>query len=75
MALLAGGAIGNLIDRVFLGSVRDFIYFKLINFPVFNVADIAVTCSAFILVYLVLIYYKDEDFAFLNLKAKDQKHE
>ena len=37
--------IGNLLDRIRLGYVIDFLYFKLINFPVFNVADIFVTIA------------------------------
>ena len=41
---LVGGAFGNLYDRIFQGSVTDFISFDIINFPVFNVADIFVTC-------------------------------
>ena len=40
---MLGGAVGNLIDRIMLGGVRDFIYFKSINFAIFNVADICVT--------------------------------
>ena len=43
LALLLGGAIGNLIDRLRLGAVIDFVYFKPINFPAFNVADSALT--------------------------------
>ncbi len=50
LSLLFAGAIGNLIDRVFLGYVRDMIYFSLINFPVFNVADSAITIAAALLV-------------------------
>lgn len=50
LALLFSGAVGNLIDRLFLGYVRDMIYFSLINFPVFNVADSAITISATLLV-------------------------
>ena len=50
LALLLSGAIGNLIDRVFLGYVRDMIYFSLINFPVFNVADSAISIAAVLLV-------------------------
>ena len=50
LSLLFAGAIGNLIDRVFLGYVRDMIYFSLINFPVFNVADSAITIAATLLV-------------------------
>ena len=38
--LIFSGAIGNLIDRLMLNYVRDFIYFEIINFPIFNVADI-----------------------------------
>lgn len=56
------GAIGNFIDRIRFSFVVDFIYFSLINFPVFNVADIYVTCSVIILIILILFYYKDEDF-------------
>ena len=50
LALLFSGALGNLIDRAFLGYVRDMIYFRLINFPVFNVADSAITVAAALLV-------------------------
>lgn len=66
--VITAGAIGNLIDRLFLHYVVDFLYFELIDFPVFNVADCYVTCSAVILVILVLFYYKEEDFAFLSRK-------
>ena len=55
------GAIGNLIDRICNKYVIDFLYFKLINFPIFNVADIYVTCAAFAMMALGLFYYKDED--------------
>lgn len=41
---LGAGAVGNMIDRVFRGYVIDFFYFSLIDFPVFNVADIYVVC-------------------------------
>ena len=50
LSLLFSGAVGNLIDRVLLGYVRDMIYFRLINFPVFNVADSAITIAAVLLV-------------------------
>lgn len=50
LALLFSGAAGNMIDRVFLGYVRDMIYFRLINFPVFNVADSAITIAAALLI-------------------------
>ncbi len=58
---LISGAIGNFIDRVVQGYVTDFIYFCLIDFPVFNVADIYVTLSIVSLIFLVLFIYKDEE--------------
>ena len=59
--LFFAGAIGNFIDRVTQRYVVDFFYFRLINFPVFNVADIYVTVAAVLLI-LCLLFYKEEDF-------------
>lgn len=59
---IGAGAIGNMIDRIFRKYVVDFIYFKLIDFPVFNVADIYVTVSAVLIIILIVFYYSDEDF-------------
>lgn len=59
--LIVGGAFANCIDRIRLNYVVDFFYFKLIDFPIFNVADIYVTVAAFLLVILILVYYKEED--------------
>jgi len=50
LALLFAGAVGNLIDRVLLGYVRDMLYVSLINFPVFNIADSAVCIAAGLLI-------------------------
>ncbi len=58
---LMAGALGNFIDRVMLRYVRDFLYFCLIDFPIFNVADIYVTCSAAAIFILLLGVYKEED--------------
>ena len=70
--LLASGAIGNFIDRIRFGYVRDFIYFNLINFPIFNVADCFVTISVALLIIAILFVYKEGDFAFLSLKKKEE---
>ena len=64
LIFIAAGAAGNLYDRITLKYVRDFIYFSLIDFPVFNVADIYVTCSVFVLAFLIFFYYKEEDLQF-----------
>ena len=68
--LLASGAIGNVIDRLSRGFVVDFLYFKLINFPIFNVADCYVVIAAGLLILLTGFYYKDEDLDFLSSKEK-----
>lgn len=70
LVFVAGGAVGNMIDRVVQDYVVDFIYFVLIDFPIFNVADIYVTFATAVFVVVVLFYYKEEDFAFLSVKQK-----
>lgn len=60
--ILSAGAVGNFIDRMMWRYVVDFIYVKWINFPVFNVADCYVCISAVMLLYCLLVKYKDEDF-------------
>ena len=55
IALVISGGIGNMIDRVALGYVVDFIEFTFIDFPVFNIADSLVTVGAFGLIILLII--------------------
>ena len=69
--LVFAGAIGNFIDRIAQDYVIDFFYFCLIDFPIFNVADIYVTVAAFLLIVLGFFYYKDEDWE----KIFPAKHE
>lgn len=61
MTLIIAGGIGNMIDRFSLNYVVDFIYFYLINFPIFNVADMYVSVGTTVLILLILFYYKEED--------------
>ena len=61
MSLIVAGAAGNMIDRLTQQYVVDFLYFCLIDFPIFNVADCYVTVAAFCLIGLVMWYYNDED--------------
>ena len=70
LVMIAGGAIGNLMDRLRLDYVVDFIYIVLINFPIFNVADMFVTFSTVLLSIQVLFVYKDNDFNFLSFNQK-----
>lgn len=56
ISMLSGGAVGNLIDRIRLGYVVDFIKLdlKIYNFPVFNIADMFIVAGTALLVYTVL---------------------
>ena len=61
-ALVIGGAVGNLIDRVNLGYVVDFLHLSLINFPIFNIADSCVSVGAVIFaVYIFITERKNAD--------------
>lgn len=73
--MLVSGAAGNFIDRVRFGYVRDFIYFKLINFPVFNVADCYVTIAVIAFIILILFVYKENEFDFLSIKKSVDNNE
>ena len=67
--LLFAGAVGNMIDRIRLNYVIDFFYFRLIDFPIFNVADCYVVIACVVFAFLILFYYRDEnDFNFLSRK-------
>ncbi len=60
VSLLFAGALGNAIDRVVRGFVVDFISTAFMDFPVFNVADIAITVGAVLLVIYILFFDKEE---------------
>ncbi len=75
LVLIASGAAGNMIDRVKQDYVVDFIYFVIINFPIFNVADIYVTVATFVFVILFLFYYQENDFSFLSFRQQKKFRE
>ena len=54
-AVIIGGGIGNLIDRVYRGYVVDYIDVRIINFAVFNFADICVTCGTAVLLMILFV--------------------
>lgn len=58
--ILIGGIIGNLIDRIFLNGVRDFLDFNFgtYNFPIFNIADSCIVIAVVLLIYAI---FKGED--------------
>ncbi len=55
LGIVSGGAVGNLINRIHLGAVVDFIVLK--PFPVFNIADVGITCG---LIALFFLTYKTD---------------
>nr|WP_312579738.1 signal peptidase II [Sedimentibacter sp.] len=54
LTFIIGGALGNLIDRIRLNYVTDFLDFTLINYPIFNFADVFVVLGVVVLSYFVL---------------------
>lgn len=73
LAAIAGGGFGNLIDRVFLGYVVDFIDFKIINFAIFNFADICVVCGG--IVFAILFIIEDKMNEKMQKDTKEQSDE
>ncbi len=71
--LLVAGAFGNMIDRLRLGYVVDFFYFELIDFPIFNVADIFVVTGVLLLAVVILFVYDEEEVDhIISLKRADK---
>ena len=67
LGLILGGAIGNLIDRLFLGYVRDFIKFSFFSFT-FNIADACLTIG--VILFLVYLIFYDDFFGIKSRKSK-----
>ncbi|MGE5615126.1 MAG: signal peptidase II [Bacillota bacterium] len=61
LSLILGGAAGNYTDRIVWGEVTDFLLFYIgsYEFPVFNTADIAITCGTILLAIYILFIHKD----------------
>ena len=77
LGVLLGGTIGNLIDRIAFAGVRDFIYFKSINFAIFNVADIAITIASILLIIFIFreFFKKKEEIKKDDVKIEEEKEE
>ena len=70
MAIVISGGIGNMIDRIAYGKVVDFFYFKLINFAIFNMADVFVCVGAGLMILDVILEIIEE-----SKKAKAKKND
>lgn len=73
LAMILAGAIGNLVDRMWLGYVRDMLDFRLINFAIFNVADSAVTVGVILLAADMLFGKSKGLYDELELEALQRK--
>ncbi len=73
-SLLFAGAFGNAIDRIFRGYVIDFISTAFMSFPVFNVADIAITFGAVLILIYSVFFDKDENI-FIAMEARKKRTE
>ena len=60
LGIISGGAIGNLIDRLFSSCVIDFINLDFIKFPIFNLADIFINIGVIILIISILLVKNDK---------------
>lgn len=70
LVIIIAGAIGNFIDRVTKGYVVDYFYFKLIDFPVFNVADCYITVAVIVLLIICIFKLKDKELDYLMSSKK-----
>ena len=61
LALVLAGAVGNLIDRLFLCYVTDMFQTLFMNFPIFNVADICIVCGGIAFCVYFLLFCKEEE--------------
>ena len=61
LSVVLSGAVGNLIDRLFLGYVTDMFQTLFMNFPIFNVADICIVCGGIAFCVYFLLFCKEED--------------
>lgn len=73
LAFLVAGGVGNMIDRFALGYVVDFFSFVLINYPIFNVADIYVVCATILLFIMFLFVLKEDELDFLSFSRKTKE--
>ncbi len=73
LVMITAGALGNVIDRLHFGYVRDMVYFELIDFAVFNFADSCLTVgTAVLIIYIIFFYTKEEES--INKQKEEAKY-
>lgn len=73
VSLIAAGAFGNLIDRLFIGYVRDMLEVLFLDFPVFNIADCAITLGSVLLVIDTVFFDTSSLLSLLESKLKKKE--
>ena len=61
LGMIMGGMFGNLLDRIIHHSVIDFIYISIINFPIFNIADMGITIGVVLLIISFIIEERNKN--------------
>ena len=73
MVFIISGGLGNMLDRLRMDYVVDFISFVLIHFPIFNVADIYVVCATIGMFIMFMFVLNEKDLEFLNFKRDSER--
>lgn len=73
LSLVIAGGVGNMIDRFRFDYVVDFISFVLINYPIFNVADIYIVVAVFSLFVIFFFVFTEKDLEFLSFKKNSYR--
>lgn len=63
-SLVTSGIVGNLIDRIYLGKVIDYIDVRVLDFPIFNFADICIVIGTFMIIYILVIKGDSDEFIY-----------
>lgn len=73
LVMITAGALGNVIDRLHFGYVRDMVYFELIDFAVFNFADSCLTIGTVVLIIYIIFFYSKEEES-INKKKEEAEY-
>lgn len=73
LCCICAGGIGNMIDRVRFDYVVDYIYFVLIDFPIFNFSDILITIGTILLFIEILFFVKEDELQFLRFNIRKDR--
>lgn len=73
LCCICAGGIGNMLDRVRLDYVVDYIYISLIDFPIFNFADVLITIGTVLLFVEILFFVKEDELKFLKFNIRKDK--